>query len=701
MAQTPTTEDLYEGDGIQTVFALTFPYLSADEVFVAVNDVNTPYVWVGGSTASVQLAVAPAVGAEVKVYRNTKAFVPLHVFAGGVPFLPRYIDENNRQLLYVAQEAVNSTAGTAAEALIVAEEAKEIAERAEDKIDGAIIDSSFQLRTDLLANGGAARVGTARGNTVEQELAILDKRRFEFGFNVKAYGAVGDGIVDDTAAIQACLNAAAAYSGYVTTLNGLQGGYVSHVYPVIWPKGVYKITARLDCPAYMHWEGTDAVVIQHTVGVNVFDGPSAYQITIRGMHLVGGLYQVNLLNANTDVTRWTIEDCTFSLATGSAVRAFPTGGASSHLSANLVIKNCAFYKPRKILITFCDSAIVRDCWVLLNKENFAANSAPFEVGSLTCDGHPNLYLQNMFGVPVMGTFGVDRVSNPRWTDLYKGSVVATDCRFGGEDAGMAIVNYLGRPSTTYPYRGDSVSIDNCEGFAGPGASNTSGVLLLNGHPIQRFSFTNSAGPVEVPYIVNAGNQIADFPAYFANWEATTGQKAYSKFKYVIQNNDSHAPDGTVYLERLPIYLRRFTNNWRQTDVQRTTAYTPAVIPTANYINFETATFDNQGGWAAANPDRLVIPNGASRMRVTARIKVSGAFTGNLLSFQLENSSGIVVGEHCVNNPNPNTNGPAIGIDTVVSGGPGAWYRLNFRTNATTPGQILGVYVTTEAIDFIA
>jgi hypothetical protein len=170
MAQTPSTEDLYEGDGSQTVFALTFPYLSKAEVFVSVNGVNTPYSWLAGSTASVQLSSAPAVGAIIRVYRSTLAYQPLHVFAGGVPFLPRYIDENNRQLLYSVQEAVNETAGTASNALIIAEEAKEIAERAEEKVDGAIIDSAYQLRTDLLNPAIGARIVAHNARTVQASL---------------------------------------------------------------------------------------------------------------------------------------------------------------------------------------------------------------------------------------------------------------------------------------------------------------------------------------------------------------------------------------------------------------------------------------------------------------------------------------------------------------------------------------------------
>lgn len=159
MAQVPHTEVFMDGDGVTTIFDFDFPYQNKNEVFVSVNGVDTPYVWLAGSEYSVQVTPAPALGTKLRIYRSTMAYVPLHVFDAGVPFLPRYVDENNRQLLFAAQEAINATAGTASQALAVAEEAKDIAERAEDKIDGAIIDSAFQLRQDLFAAAGAGMVG--------------------------------------------------------------------------------------------------------------------------------------------------------------------------------------------------------------------------------------------------------------------------------------------------------------------------------------------------------------------------------------------------------------------------------------------------------------------------------------------------------------------------------------------------------------
>lgn len=171
MAQVPHTEVFVDGDGVTTIFDFDFPYQDKDEVFVSVNGVDTPYVWLAGSEYSLQVTPAPVLGAKLRIYRSTMAYVPLHVFDAGVPFLPRYVDENNRQLLYVAQEAINSTAGTASQALVVAEEARDTAQRAEDKVDGAIIDSAYQLRLDLAAASGVNLVG---GTTVTlQSLAEL------------------------------------------------------------------------------------------------------------------------------------------------------------------------------------------------------------------------------------------------------------------------------------------------------------------------------------------------------------------------------------------------------------------------------------------------------------------------------------------------------------------------------------------------
>lgn len=131
MASYLPPEDLRVGNGTETVFGFTFPYLHAIDVALTVDDVAVPVVLVG--TAQVSINPAPALGAQIRIYRNTPAQYPQHLFATGVPMLPKYIDENNRQLLYSLQEGLlefSDTRATAEAALAAAAEAEQAAAEA-------------------------------------------------------------------------------------------------------------------------------------------------------------------------------------------------------------------------------------------------------------------------------------------------------------------------------------------------------------------------------------------------------------------------------------------------------------------------------------------------------------------------------------------------------------------------------------------
>lgn len=120
MAQVPATS--YESTSLGDVaeFTIPFPFLSRAEVFVTVDGASVPFTWINDGL--VQLTTVPELGAVVRRYRSTAAYVPLHQFSTGVPFLPRYVDRDFKQTLYAVQESVNDTAGTAAQALATAEE---------------------------------------------------------------------------------------------------------------------------------------------------------------------------------------------------------------------------------------------------------------------------------------------------------------------------------------------------------------------------------------------------------------------------------------------------------------------------------------------------------------------------------------------------------------------------------------------------
>ena len=65
-------------------------------------------------------------------------------------------------------------------------------------------------------------------------------------FNVKSYGAIGDGTTDDTAAIQATIAAA------ITAIDHVYGMYPATIY---FPQGTYQCTQELDIPVQIHVKG--------------------------------------------------------------------------------------------------------------------------------------------------------------------------------------------------------------------------------------------------------------------------------------------------------------------------------------------------------------------------------------------------------------------------------------------------------------
>lgn len=124
--------------------------------------------------------------------------------------------------------------------------------------------------------------------------------------SVKDYGAVGDGVADDTAKIQAAINAAPAD------------------YTVLFPAGTYKISAALTVSKPLHLVSNEAAAIrQSRAATSGIYASGAGPIEVRGLTLIGPQYstrdgwgkaaiQIDGVSDASVFTGVTIDSCRFS-----------------------------------------------------------------------------------------------------------------------------------------------------------------------------------------------------------------------------------------------------------------------------------------------------------------------------------------------------------------------------------------------------
>lgn len=208
----------YTGNGVTTLFSVPFQFFAGSDLRVTLNGVaqvlGTNYTVTGGSgaTGSVSMTAAPASGVVVRIERFTDAIQGTDYGAAGV-FPSQAHELGMDRVMMVAQEARTTAVET-------------------------------------LSNDISGRVVVATGSNTARSLAS----RFGEVENVKDFGAVGNGVADDTAAIQAALNA---------------GGTVT------LPPGVFKITSALNVAVpgtRIVGAGVNATQIyQHTLSARLFN----------------------------------------------------------------------------------------------------------------------------------------------------------------------------------------------------------------------------------------------------------------------------------------------------------------------------------------------------------------------------------------------------------------------------------------------
>lgn len=103
------TQNTYTGNGSQTSFSFTFPYLETTDIKVSVNNVvqtiTTEYTFPNATT--VQFVTAPANGAAIRIYRVTNNDALQATYYPGSAIRSADLNDNFTQTLYTTQETTN------------------------------------------------------------------------------------------------------------------------------------------------------------------------------------------------------------------------------------------------------------------------------------------------------------------------------------------------------------------------------------------------------------------------------------------------------------------------------------------------------------------------------------------------------------------------------------------------------------------
>lgn len=183
----------------------------------------------------------------------------------------------------------------------------------------------------------------------------------DFIFNVKAYGATGDGSTDDTTNIQTCLDAADTKSGAI----------------VYFPRGTYRTTAaltvgrRISLMGANHEESVITYDAASNASILVFDESNTHSVFLSDMTITASQATTGStldFTANTDIV---IERC--NLGDGSSCQGYQIDCSSS--SGRFVVRNSRIRAADTSKGCFFSSAGAADLYAFNTR--FQATSGSF------------------------------------------------------------------------------------------------------------------------------------------------------------------------------------------------------------------------------------------------------------------------------------------------------------------------------------
>lgn len=299
----------------------------------------------------------------------------------------------------------------------------------------------------ISAGNSNAEIVDARGG-----FDTLRKKLDSYAINVKDFGAKGDGVTDDTAAIQAALNyAASLYGGDISSDAGYIGWYTPEV---LFPRGVY-LCGQVTLPGRIKLTGAGQAVIKSKTGTA--NNPSGYFVN----NQVINLYVRRLTFLYFDIC--------FRIPTGNVDFSFITFEECQVAKTNLFVDTVGFDESRsttfKMVRCNVSYGVPTLCKIYTDKAYFEGNWFNHSDNSIFMYIDSYATFRDNVWVP----------TNPGPNKAYISfsgadatrSLLFENERFGGESGQCPIViaNNVNLGNANERYRQQGITFINCKLFS--------------------------------------------------------------------------------------------------------------------------------------------------------------------------------------------------------------------------------------------
>ena len=453
-----------------------------------------------------------------------------------------------------------------------------------DNIAGAADPAPFYaFEAALAASSGSSLVGFIQSGSGAVATTVQAKLRESV--SVLDFGATGDGVTDDTAAIQAAIASAQAspqYQSYnpAITGGGVFGGYMGRIY---FPKGTYVISNTITVTSsYLDIDFGNSVLLKSgsfPANAFVFDCTNAWvgrvtDGTFFNFPKIFKLYNLNLNTGRLDFTKLDIY--------GSDV-AFDIECRSTFTS----VANCRFLSVKQIaIIRSGDQVSFKDGWI--------------EAGVIASDYGAHFEFVSPGNAP--GLELIDMVYVPTAQTVVKPSIVKVgidNCRvtiergfYGAEPGGIPLIASYANASTEAS-RGSQYTISNVMAYSSSGSNIP--MVRLYGLP-NSIVFSNVYGFIEQTHV----ESLIYFDTTVQSF-ATADAARLGKFEIFFVGRQINNFNG------LPLANRSTLNKFVRSDSPVSYGYASGVTNVVSY-SIPINSFNFPGEFRRGNIYRISISN---------------------------------------------------------------------------------------------